>query len=191
VSSGYVTDSELVERARDGDADAFGELAIRHGRVVYRAALAALGSAAEAEDVAQEALVQAFRKIHSFRGDASFKTWVVTIAWRRALTHRRALALRRRFFGAGRHDAFPFEPVARAASAEQALMAGELDGAVTRLIRALPSRLRDPLLLAATGQYTYEELAIILGVPSGTLKWRTSEARRVLKQKLEKLGLLP
>jgi RNA polymerase sigma-70 factor (ECF subfamily) len=70
-------------------------------------------------------------------------------------------------------------------------MAGELDGAVTRLIRALPSRLRDPLLLAATGQYTYEELAIILGVPSGTLKWRTSEARRVLKQKLEKLGLLP
>src|SRR5918996_3775920 len=98
--------------------------------------------------------------------------------------------MRRRFFGAGHDDAFPFEPVATAASAEHALMASELDGTVKRLIRALPSRLRDPLLLAAAGHHTYEELAAILGVPSGTLKWRTSEARRVLRQKLEKLGLL-
>jgi RNA polymerase sigma-70 factor (ECF subfamily) len=186
-----VTDSELVARAREGDADAFGELAARHGRAVFRAALAALRSPSDAEDVAQEALVQAFRKITSFRGEASFKTWVVTIAWRRALTHRRTLALRRHFFGAGQRDAFPFEPVADGASAEQTLMNRELDGTVRRLIHALPPRLRDPLLLAATGQHTYEELASILGVPSGTLKWRTSEARRVLRQKLEKLGLMP
>jgi RNA polymerase sigma-70 factor, ECF subfamily len=186
-----VTDSELVERARDGDADAFGELAIRHGRAVYRAALAALGSPADAEDVAQEALVRAFQKIQGFRGDASFRTWVVSIAWRRALTRRRAMALRRHFFGASHDDAFPFEPAAVTASAEHALMASELDAAVRRLIRALPSRLRDPLLLAAGGQHTYEELSTILGVPSGTLKWRTFEARRVLRQKLEKLGLLP
>jgi RNA polymerase sigma-70 factor (ECF subfamily) len=186
-----VTDSELVERARDGDADAFGELASRHGRAVYRAALAALGSPAEAEDVAQEALVQAFRKIQGFRGDASFKTWLVTIAWRRALTHRRTMALRRRFLSAGRDDAFPVEPAAATSSAEHVLIARELDGTVRRLIRALPPRLRDPLLLAATGQHTYEELSVILDIPSGTLKWRTSEARRMLKQKLEKLGLLP
>jgi RNA polymerase sigma-70 factor (ECF subfamily) len=191
VSTGHVTESQLVERARDGDADAFGELAVLHGRAVYRAALAALGSPAEAEDVAQEALVQAFRNIRSFRGDASFKTWVVTIAWRRALTHRRRLALRRRLLGIGRNDAFAIEPIARAASAEQVLIAGELDAIFRRLIRALPARLRDPLLLSATGQHTYEELAVILGIPSGTLKWRTSEARRVLRQKLEKLGILP
>ena len=72
---------ELVERARAGDTEAFDELAHRHGGAVYRAALAALGSPSDAEDVAQEALVLAYRSLNSYRGEASFKTWVVAIAW--------------------------------------------------------------------------------------------------------------
>src|SRR6185503_7901171 len=91
ASKGCVSDAELVARARRGDAEAFGELVDRHRAAVYRAAQAALGSANEAEDVAQEAFLAAYRKMDSYRGDASFKTWLLKIAWRQALTRRRRL----------------------------------------------------------------------------------------------------
>ena len=83
VSTPSVTDDGLVERTLRGDSTAFGELVFRHGQAVYRAALAALGGAADAEDVMQEAFLLAFRKLPHFRHDASFKTWLLTITWRR------------------------------------------------------------------------------------------------------------
>ena len=57
-----------------------------------RAALAALGSPAEADDVAQDAFVMAYRKLGSFRGEAAFRTWLLAIAWRKALDRRKSLA---------------------------------------------------------------------------------------------------
>ena len=89
ASNRCVSDAELVARARQGDTAAFGELVDRHRAAVYRAAHAALGSANEAEDVAQEAFLAAYRKMDSYRGEASFKTWLLKIAWRQALTRRR------------------------------------------------------------------------------------------------------
>jgi len=59
---------------------------------------------------------------------------------------------------------------------------------VQRLVRALPARLRDPLLLCASGEQTYHEIASVLGIPEGTLKWRVAEARRRLKERLGRLG---
>jgi RNA polymerase sigma-70 factor (ECF subfamily) len=56
------------------------------------------------------------------------------------------------------------------------------------LIAGLPPKLRDPLLLAASGEHSYTEMAAMLGVPVGTLKWRISEARRIVREKLQRLG---
>src|SRR5687767_15653382 len=86
-----MTDDQLVEQVRAGDTAAFGELVERHRGAVYRAAFAALGNDADAEDIAQEALVLAFRRLDQFRGDASVKTWMVSIAWRLSLSRRRRL----------------------------------------------------------------------------------------------------
>jgi RNA polymerase sigma-70 factor (ECF subfamily) len=179
-----------VERVRGGEREAFGELVDRHGAAVYRTALAALGSARDAEDVAQEALVTAFRKIHSFRGEASFRTWLLTIAWRQALGRRRRLGiLRRRFVDL---DATPSGLESRVASSarsqEAGLIQAELAGHVRRLVAKLPAKLRHPLLLSASGDHGYEEMAQMLGVPAGTLKWRVAEARRRLKERLVGLG---
>lgn len=69
-----MSDVDLVARARAGDQAAFGELVDRHRTAVYRAALAALGSHGDAEDAAQDAFLLAYRRLDSFRGDASFKT---------------------------------------------------------------------------------------------------------------------
>jgi RNA polymerase sigma-70 factor (ECF subfamily) len=182
-----VTDDELVERTLRGDSTAFGELVLRHGPAVYRAALAALGSAADAEDVMQEAFVLAFRKLPYFRHDASFKTWLLTITWRRALRwrHSPARQLKRLVLLEGQFssDLAEYRP-----TPEQAAIAGEIHRDALRLIRSLPTRLRDPLLLSAGGRYSYAELSDILGVPTGTVKWRVSEARRLLRVKLERLG---
>ena len=181
-----VTDSELVERARAGETSAFGELVARHGQAVYRTALAALGSPADAEEVAQESFVRAHRQLAGFRGEASFRTWVSAIAWNCAASRRRSLVRRLRLFV---HAEAGFaEPAVSAPSAEAVLLFAERGQLLTKLIRGLPSRLRDPLLMAAIEEHTYAEVALILGVPEGTVKWRISEARRLLKRKLEALG---
>lgn len=182
-----MTDDELVERAIRGDSTAFGELVFRHAQAVYRAALAALGSAADAEDVMQEAFVLAFRKLPHFRGDASFRTWLLTITWRRALRWRHSPARRLRRM-VSLETPFSGALAEERPTVEQSVIAGETYRDVRRLIRSLPTRLRDPLLLSASGRYSYEELSEILGLPTGTVKWRVSEARRLLRVKLARLG---
>jgi RNA polymerase sigma factor (sigma-70 family) len=187
VSTGCVSDAELVARARQGDTAAFGELVDRHRRAVYRAAHAALGSAEEAEDVAQEAFLTAYQKMATYRGEASFKTWLLAIAWRRARRRRRGLAsLWRRFVSGGALESPAPDGPPR--PQEAALIDAERARHVQRLVRALPARLRDPLLLCASGEQTYREIAEVLGIPEGTLKWRVAEARRRLKQRLAALG---
>lgn len=184
-----VTDDELVERAVGGEVSAFDELARRHGPAVYRAARAVLASNEDAEDVMQDALILAYRKLSHFRGHSSFKTWVLRITWRCAL-RRRANVARRLFQVVSSSEIFS-EAFGREKSAESLMLAGELNEELWRLIRTLPRRLRDPLLLAASGKYSYEELSDILDVPTGTLKWRISEARRILREKLQRLGYAP
>jgi len=190
-----VSDAELVALARQGDTSAFGELVDRHRAAVYRAALAALGSHAEAEDAAQDAFVTAYKRLSSFRGEASFKTWLLTIAWNQAINRRRwlRLAWHRRdgregsASGGGAPRALE-EEEGRERTPEQLVIDRELASAIVKEIRALAPKLRDALLLAQSGEYGYEEIASMLGIPVGTLKWRVSEARKVVKRGLSRRG---
>lgn len=195
TESDTVTDLDLVRRAQSGDVEAFGELVERNRRAVFRAALAAVGSPAEADDVAQEAFVTAYRKLTSFRGEAQFRTWLLSITWRKAIDRRKSLTRWLRMTVAPPRDddgdnAFDqMERVASGArSQEDAVTDDELQQNVTRLIGTLPRKLRDALMLAGSGEYTYEQIGQMLGAPVGTVKWRVSEARRVLKRKLAALG---
>jgi RNA polymerase sigma-70 factor (ECF subfamily) len=182
-----VSEAELIERARQGDGSAFGELVERYQASVFRTALAALRSPEEAEDIAQEAFVAAYQKLGDFRGDASFKTWLLAITWRRALDRRKNLAeLVRRFVTSdGR---LPVDYAAPGRSHEDALVDADRRAQVRRLLRRLPPKFRDVLLLMATGDHTVEEIAGMIGVPVGTAKWRAAEGRRLLKAKLVRLG---
>jgi RNA polymerase sigma-70 factor, ECF subfamily len=186
-------DADLLRRAQAGDTEAFGELVERHRRAVYRAVYAALRSSAEADDVAQEAFVTAFRRLDTFRGDATFKTWLLSIAWRKALDRRKSVTrwLRMTVSGDPRSDE-PQDLVERmpslAVSQEDRVVGSDLQRTLRRLIAALPPKLRDTLLLAGCGEYTSEEIGRMLGIPVGTVKWRVSEARRLLKQKLQAVG---
>jgi RNA polymerase sigma-70 factor, ECF subfamily len=185
-------DAALVERARAGDAQAFGELVERHRRAVYRAVFAALGSGADADDVAQDAFVSAYQKLPAFRGDASFKTWVLSIAWRKALDRRRSVARWMRNMVARDASSDSVDLVETLASPDRAqddvLSGHEMRQQIRRLLRTLPRKLRDALLLAGCGDYSYDQIGRMLGIPVGTVKWRVSEARRILKMKLTAMG---
>jgi len=190
-----VSDVDLVSRARQGDSAAFGELVDRHRTAVYRAALAALGSQADAEDAAQDAFLLAYRRLDSFRGEASFKTWLLRIAWRQAINRRRSLTRvwRRMIEPNWRKDEEEHAPMMENAEAagptpEQAAVQHQLRRDIRAAIRALSPTLRDALLLAQSGDYSYEEIGAMLGSPVGTIKWRVSQARRVVRQQLRKRG---
>ncbi len=213
-----MTDQELVERARGGDASAFEELVGRHHRAALRAALAAPGSTEEADDVAQEAWIAAHARLGNFRHEASFRTWLLTIVWNKALDRRRRLGrtLRRlvsldhgwdepegaqlqaaavlhasslgQTASGGSGSAQFLGAPALAITPEQRVLHDDFHDRVRRLVRALPAKLRDPLLLMGSGEHRYEDVAALLGVPTGTVKWRVAEARRLLRTKLERLG---
>jgi len=187
-----VSDDDLVARARQGDPAAFGALVDRHRSAVYRAALAALGSHAEAEDAAQEAFLLAYRRLTGFRGDASFKTWLLTIAWHQAINRRRSMTrLLRQIVQPTRdedQDSTLEQLPAREVSPEDAAARGQLHRAIRAAIRSLSPKLRDALLLAQSGDYSYAEIGAMLDVPVGTIKWRVSEARKLVKARLQERG---
>jgi RNA polymerase sigma-70 factor, ECF subfamily len=199
MSTLCVTDAELVALARQGDHQAFGELVTRHQAAVYRAALAAVRSPAEAEEAAQDAFVSAYRRLDSFRGDASFRTWLLTIAWNYAINRRRRLVRWIQRLGASGH-AGPRshededgpqsldDLAGNGPSPEQSALDAELQRDIVAEIRALSPKLRDALLLAQNGEYGYDEIAAMLGTAPGTIKWRVFEARRVIKKRLRARG---
>ena len=164
----------------------------RHRSAVYRAALAALGSPADAEDAAQDAFLLAYRRLDSFRGDASFKTWLLTIAWHHAINRRRSLGRVWRRMATPKTeneaDAAMANVAAGGPSPEQAAAQEQLRRGIREAIRALSPKLRDALLLAQAGDYSYDEIGAMLRVPTGTIKWRVSEARRVIRKRLEERG---
>jgi RNA polymerase sigma-70 factor, ECF subfamily len=178
-----VTDDELVALARAGDPAAFDQLVTRHQAAAYRAALAALRNPQDAEEAAQDAFVRAWSNLHRFRGDAAFRTWLLTIVWNRALSRRRSLA---RWWS---RSAPLDEAVTIAADAPAADSGhGELRRHVAKAIDALSPKLRDALLLAQSGEHDYEAIGTMLKIPVGTVKWRISEARRKVRAQLATLG---
>ncbi|MEO5895716.1 MAG: RNA polymerase sigma factor [Vicinamibacterales bacterium] len=186
-----VTDLELVRLAQAGDVDAFGELVERNRRAVFRAALAAVGSATEADDVTQEAFVTAWQKLSGFRGESQFRTWMLSITWRKAIDRRKSIGRWLKLAAtSSRADAADdrFDLIERVPSRERAqdavLESNQLQHQIRKLIGTLPRKLRDALLLAGSGEHTYEEMGQMLSAPVGTVKWRVAEARRVLKRKL-------
>ena len=178
-----VTDAELVARARQGESAAFDELVTRHQAAAFRAALAALRNAEDAEEVVQDAFVRAWSSLPRYRGDAAFRTWLLTIVWNRALSRRRGVVRwwRRRA---------PLDEANTVAADTSAADASDRDlrRHVAAAIAALTPKLRDALLLAQSGEYDYGAIGTMLKIPVGTVKWRVSEARKKVRAHLAALG---
>jgi len=178
----------LVALARTGDRAAFGRLLEGHLTAARRVALAAVGQAMDADEAVQDASVAAWTRLHALQDPTAFRGWFMRIVWRKAIDRRRSMRSWLDRFGGSSPDAQPIEYPAADPSPDALLISRELAIAIAHVVKALPKKLRDPFLLAASGDHRYEEIAALLGVPMGTVKWRISEARRLIRIKLELLG---
>jgi RNA polymerase sigma-70 factor (ECF subfamily) len=179
----------LVTLARTGDRAAFGRLIERHLTAARRVALAAVGQPSDADEAVQEASVAAWRRLDALNDAIAFRGWFLRIVWRKAIDRRRSLrSWFDRFSSSSGDDQQPIEFAAAGPTPDQILISRELAVAISQVVRSLPRKLRDPFLLAASGDHRYEDIASMLGTPLGTVKWRIAEARRVIRLKLDHMG---
>ena len=176
---------EWLTLARAGDQAAFGRLVDAYQRIAFRTALSALGRREDAEEIAQEAFLLAWRKLGSFRGDSTFRTWLLTIVWRRALDRRRVRLLWWKRTVTHREGGVFDDVPGDEATPERATVARDTVRRARLAIARLSPTLRDTLLLASSGEHTYEQIAAMLRTPVGTIKWRVAEARRIVSAKLD------
>ncbi len=191
--------TRLAIQAQAGNADAFCALVDLHQRAARRVAAAALHNHADADEAVQDACITAWQRIDRLDDPAAFRAWLLKITWRKALDRRRSIVawLKRVHFegqaagttGQGGEDSPAGLLVDTGVAADEQLVALERDRIVAQMIRSLPARLRDPFLLTVGSEQRYEDVAEMLGLPVGTLKWRVSEARRVLREKLARVGV--
>jgi RNA polymerase sigma-70 factor, ECF subfamily len=151
--------------------------------LAYRVALSVLRNPAEAEDVAQEAMIRAYRNFHRLRDRDSFRAWLVRTAWRLALDRIRAAGRRER----REHAAYLAEDAGRAAESgvENIAASREFERRVAAALDELPEKLRLVMVLAAIEGYNTREVATLAGVPEGTVKSRLHLARKQLAEKLQ------
>jgi RNA polymerase sigma-70 factor (ECF subfamily) len=175
-----VDDREIVQAVLDGDRDAFRHLVEREQVAVYRACLRVLGRPHDAEDVAQESFVIAFRSLGSYRAEGPLGGWLMRIATRQAF---RRLGQRRE---AADLDAVA-EMSARSPEADPlaATLAGERERSVRLAVAALPEPYRETVALRFFGDLALEEIAVITRRPVNTVK---THLRRGLQRMRAGLG---
>jgi RNA polymerase sigma-70 factor, ECF subfamily len=151
--------------------------------LAYRVALSVLRNVADAEDVAQEAMLRAYRNFHRLRERNAFRAWLVRTAWRLSLDRIRAASRRER-----RELAlFGDQAAGRAASGgvEAVAASNEFQGHVAAALDELPEKLRLVMVLGAIEGYNTREVALLVGVPEGTVKSRLHLARKRMAEKLQ------
>jgi RNA polymerase sigma-70 factor (ECF subfamily) len=180
----------LVIRLRDGDETAFTEAFHLYKDLVYSLACKLLSDKAEAMDVTQEVFLTLFRKIDSFRGDSSLKTWLYRVAVNQAASRNRWW--RRRFrnrttslsLGLDSESPSSIEVPSSDPSMERACLSGELGKAITHALGNLPFEQRAALTLRDVEGLSYEEISTVAGVSIGTVKSRIARARERLRKAL-------
>lgn len=183
-------DAALIARARTGDEAAFGELMQTHYSATFRLVLAIVRHEHDARDVCQEVWLTVWKTLPKYRGESRFATWLHPIATRRAIDH---LRKRRRWFDrflpfASSADDFPSAPEAAAPDDTAAdIQAAETRARYERALATLSPRLRAALVLREVEGLSYDEIALALDCPVGTVMSRLHQARQRLARTLRSL----
>jgi RNA polymerase sigma-70 factor (ECF subfamily) len=178
-----MTDESIVARVRSGDIASFEILMRRHNQRVYRAARAILGSDDEAEDVMQEAYVNAYAHLAQFEGRSRFSTWLTRITVHEALARKR----RGKRFESTDPSALENTPMPtqdRPRSPEQGASDSELARMLEQAIDGLPEAFRAVFVLRTVEGMSVAETAESLDIPEETVKTRLFRSRGLLKQAL-------
>lgn len=187
-------EAALIQRCLSGDDTAFDQMVGRYQNMVFNLALRLLGNPEEALDLSQDVFFQVYRKLESFRQDASLRTWIYRIVINRAKNRQRWWRRRE-----SEMTAVAVEEVEREGcwvlsatldtrgwiAPDEALQRKELGHILHRAIAALPFDQRTVLLLKEIDGLSYDEIARTLDLAVGTVKSRLARARKALRDQLD------
>lgn len=180
-------DGQLVVRSLKQDHEAFGQLIDRHASAIVNLAYRMVGNRAEAEDLAQDAFLTAFKALSTFRADSKFSTWLYRIAANKCKDW-----LRAKRPGQGPYDLDADEVldlyVAEERTPEQLLSQQQVGQELEQAIQRLPPLYREAFVLKHVEGLSYEEMEEILGVNGDTLKMRVYKGRLQLSRELTALN---
>lgn len=186
TETGELPEAEAIRRAQRGDAVAFERLYQLHSRRVYALCLRMVGNPAEAEDLTQEAFLQLFRKIQTFRGESAFSTWLHRLAVNVVL-----MRLRRKQPAENSLDELVEQDedsagFRREVGSEDLGLAGSVDRVhLERAVAQLPPGYRMVFLLHDVQGYEHNEIAAMMGCSIGNSKSQLHKARTRLRQLLQ------
>jgi len=179
-----MNDGDLVQQILNGNTNAFRFLVAKHQRLVAHIVGRIVRRTEDVEDTSQEVFIKVFRKMKHFRGDSRLSTWIAKIAYNTSISH-----IRRELKNERSYDESP------------GLVANETDGELNQkviekeeakkylleMIEELPVHYRTVLTLFHLEEFSYKEIEEIAEMPEGTIKSYLSRARKILKEKLEKV----
>lgn len=190
-------DEDLIKLSLSGDTEAFEELVEKYQHKIYSLAYRYMGNEEDASDMAQESLVKAYRKLHGFKGDSSFSTWIYRVTANVCIDE---LRKRKRTL----HTISLDEPVAtmdgdeierdiidNSPTADIVYERKELEKDLQSLINTLNPDYKSAVILRDVMGFSYEEIAETLHCSVGTVKSRISRGRGILRKKLAGRELLP
>lgn len=185
----HLAERELLERAARGDGEAFYELVRPCERSVFMAALSIVGNDADAEEVAQEAVLKAFKHIGRFRGEAKFSTWLVQIAINEArMKIRKGRPYLHESIDDGQRtedgDYIPRDFADWREIPSVALEQKELREAIRKAMDELPEKYRSVFVLRDVRRFSIQETAKLLSITEANVKTRLSRARLKMRDAL-------
>ena len=184
-------ESTLIDQSLRGDSGAFGQLVQIHQDRLYNAIVHLAGDRGEAEDIVQEAFLQAYLKLASFQRQSAFYTWLYRIAINTAKNYLVALGRRAptttEFDNEDAENFEEAEGLRDSATPESELHGKQIAATVNRAMEALPEDLRKAITLREIEGLTYEEIAAVMNCPIGTVRSRIFRARDAIAAELRPL----
>src|SRR5262245_1985760 len=178
-------DGQLIRSACNGDTAAFGGLVRKYQARLCTSLTHICGSLDDAEDIAQEAFVQAYVKLRTFAGGSAFYTWLYRIAVNAAISRRRRK--REQTSIESKREELGLEPMDDGERADERLLREERAVLVQRALSRLSDEHRTILVLREIDDCDYDEIARILDLPVGTVRSRLHRARLQLKEQLDEI----
>jgi len=188
--SEQLTDQVLIERVQRGDKQAFNHLVVKYQNKVCSLVARYVKNSGDVPDVAQEAFIKAYRALPTFRGDSAFYTWLYRIAVNTAKNYLVAQGRRPPASDVDAEDAEYYEGASalkEVTNPENLSLTEELRQIVFSTIDGLPEDLKTAITLRELEGLSYEDIAVVMECPVGTVRSRIFRAREVVEKKIQPL----